>query len=194
VEALVKEFSIPISVDTSKPEVMREALSAGAVIVNDVRALRAPGALAVLSENDAPACLMHMQGDPATMQSNPSYEDVISEVKTFLEERIRVCEQSGIGRHRIIIDPGFGFGKTLAQNTILLKRLGEFRSLGVPLLVGISRKSMIGAITDAAVEERLYGSLSAAVIAVWQGANIVRVHDVKSTVQALQVCTAVMHA
>jgi dihydropteroate synthase len=194
VEALVKEFSIPISVDTSKPEVMREALSAGAVIVNDVRALRAPGALAVLSENDVPVCLMHMQGDPATMQSNPSYEDVIAEVKTFLEERIRVCELSGIGRHRIIVDPGFGFGKTLSQNVLLLKRLNEFRSLDVPLLVGLSRKSMIGTITDAPIEDRLYGSLSAAVIAVWQGANIVRVHDVKSTVQALQVCTAVMHA
>ena len=128
------------------------------------------------------------------MQENPVYGDVVAGVIDFLEERIGVCERNGISRHRIIIDPGFGFGKTLEQNLTLLKRLGEFRSLGVPLLVGISRKSMLGMILDMPVDERLYASLSAAVIALWEGANIVRVHDVKSTVQALRVSDAVMKA
>jgi dihydropteroate synthase len=191
VEALVRELPVPISVDTSKPEVMREALRGGAGMINDVRALREPGAMEVLSESNVPVCLMHMRGDPATMQDNPVYEDVVAEVKAFLAGRIQACEAAGIGRRRLFVDPGFGFGKTLAQNLALLKSLGDLLTLGVPLLVGLSRKSMIGTILNAAVSERLYGSLAAAVIAVWQGASIVRTHDVKATFQALQVCRAV---
>ncbi len=137
---------------------------------------------------------MHMQGDPGTMQNNPSYENVVVEVKNFLASRIQACETAGIKRDRIVIDPGFGFGKTLAQNLYLLKKLSDFHELGVPLLVGLSRKSMLGAILDVPVTERLYGSLAAAVIAVWQGAAIIRVHDVKATAQVLRICNAVMQA
>ena len=193
VERLVRELPVPLSVDTSKPEVMREALRAGAGMINDVHALQTPAALAVVAGSQVPVCLMHMQGTPATMQANPHYADVVTEVKAFLARRIQVCEAAGIGRDRLLIDPGFGFGKTLAHNLLLLKHLNEFRTLGVPLLVGLSRKSMIGRLLDhAPVGERLYGSLAAAVIAAWQGAHIIRVHDVKATVQALQVCAAVM--
>jgi len=194
VEAMVRQLPVPVSVDTSKVEVMREALRAGAGMINDVRALREPGALEALSKAGVTVCLMHMQGNPATMQNNPSYENVVVEVKNFLASRIQACETAGIERNRIVIDPGFGFGKTLAQNLYLLKKLGDFHELGVPLLVGLSRKSMLGAILDVPVTERLYGSLAAAVIAVWQGATIIRVHDVKATAQVLQICKAVMQA
>ena len=194
-ENLLKELSVPISVDTSKPQVMAEAVRVGAGMINDVRALQEPGTLAILAANEAiPICLMHMQGIPTTMQRNPHYQRVVDDIKTFLEERIRVCEESGIGRHRILIDPGFGFGKTLEQNLCLLKHLEVFLSLGVPLLVGLSRKSMLGAILNVSVDERLYGSLAAAVIAASQGAHIIRAHDVKATVQALQIYNAVMEA
>jgi dihydropteroate synthase len=137
---------------------------------------------------------MHMQGSPATMQHQPAYTDVVTEVKAFLANRIQACEAAGIERKRLFIDPGFGFGKTLAHNLSLLKRLSAFHELGLPLLVGLSRKSMIGSLLDAPVTERLYGSLAATVIALWQGAAIIRAHDVKATFQALQVCKAVMEA
>lgn len=192
VETVVREVPVPVSVDTSKPQVMAEALRAGAGMINDVRALQSPGALEVVANSRVSVCLMHMQGTPATMQEDPYYEEVVAEVKGFLEGRIRVCEEAGIDRSRIIVDPGFGFGKTLAHNLILLNRLTEFHVLGVPLLVGMSRKSMIGNILGVPVGERLYGNLAAAVIAAWQGARIIRAHDVKATVQALQICHAVM--
>lgn len=191
-ETLARRLPIPISIDSSKPEVMREALQVGVGMVNDVRALLEPGAVEIVSGSDVPVCLMHMQGRPRTMQEKPEYNDVLREIKGFFKDRMRVCEEAGIGRDRIIIDPGFGFGKTLNQNLLLLKGLSEFRTLDAPLLVGISRKSMIGAILDLSTDQRLYGSLAAAVIAVWQGARIVRTHDIKATVQALRVCNAVL--
>ncbi len=195
VEALVKDLSVPISVDTSKPEVMVEAIHAGAGMINDVYALQAPDTLEVLSEHaNIAVCLMHMQGKPTTMQRDPRYTHAVDDIKTFLEDRICACEEVGIGRHRLLIDPGFGFGKTLEQNLQLLHHLGEFHTLGVPLLVGLSRKSMLGAILDVPVGERLYGSLAAAVIAAFQGAHIIRAHDVEATVQALKVCSAVMES
>lgn len=193
VEAL-RDAPVPVSVDTSKPEVMAAALRAGAGMINDVRALRLPGAVEVLAGATVPVCLMHMQGEPATMQKDPRYHDVVADIKAFLAERVRVCEAAGIARERLLVDPGFGFGKTLEHNLLLLRRLGEFRDLGPPLLVGLSRKSMIGKILDAPPPERLHGSLAAAVIAAWQGAAIVRAHDVKATVQALAVCARVLDA
>ncbi len=194
IEALANHSPIPISVDTSKSEVMRAALEAGVGMINDVRALREPGALEVLANSDASVCLMHMQGSPATMQRDPRYRDVCSEVKQFLESRIRACEHAGIARERIVVDPGFGFGKTLAQNLLLLRRLEQLGKLDRPILVGISRKSMLGAVLDVPLGERLAGGLAAATLAAWQGAKIIRAHDVKATVQALQICDAVMSA
>lgn len=192
VEQLAKELPVPISVDTSKPAVMTAAIAAGAGLINDVRALQEAGALAAVASQPVAVCLMHMQGLPTTMQQEPRYGDVLLEVKSFLAERIRACEAAGIARERLLVDPGFGFGKTLEHNLQLLRRLGELHELGVPRLVGLSRKSMIGKLLDeTSVSERLYGSLAAAVIAVWQGASLVRVHDVKATVQALRVCAAV---
>jgi dihydropteroate synthase len=190
IETLVRSFPAPISVDTSKPAVMREALRVGAGMVNDIRALQEPEALDVLSKHQVPVCLMHMQGTPATMQHRPHYKDVVSDIKAFFENRLSVCEAAGISRDRIVIDPGFGFGKTLAQNLLLLKKLHAFHSHRVPLLVGLSRKSMIGKVLGTPVDERLFGSLAAAVIAAWQGARIIRAHDVKATVQALKMCDA----
>jgi len=193
VEAVTRELPTVVSIDTSKPEVMQAALRAGAGMINDVRALQAPGALAIAAAGQASVCLMHMQGKPATMQVEPHYEAVVAEVKAFLAGRISACEAAGIHRDRILIDPGFGFGKTLEHNLLLLKHLGQFRQLGAALLVGLSRKSMIGKLlNNAPPGERLYGSLAAAVIAAWQGAQILRVHDVGATAQALQVCAAVM--
>lgn len=193
IERMVGNLPVPISVDTSKAEVMSEALCAGAGMINDVRALGEAGTLEVLSVwDDVPVCLMHMRGIPSNMQDNPRYEDVVAEVKDFLKDRIRICEAAGIARHRIIIDPGFGFGKTLTHNLILLKRLRAFHTLDQPLLVGLSRKSIIGGVLQVPIDERIYGSLAAAVIAAWQGAHIIRVHDVKATVQVLQMCSAVM--
>lgn len=192
-EKLIATLPLPISVDTSKPEIMEEALRVGVGMINDVRALREKGALEVLSaRSDISVCLMHMQGTPGTMQDNPHYDDVVTEVKDFLKERIHACEEAGIVRNRVVIDPGFGFGKTLNHNLTLLKRLSEFHSLGRPLLVGLSRKSIIGGVLQVPISERLHGSLAAAVIAAWQGAQIIRAHDVKATVQALRMCSAVM--
>lgn len=180
-----------ISVDTSKPEVMRAAVAAGAAIINDVRALTAPGALEAAADTDAAVCLMHMQGEPRTMQSHPHYDDVLAEVADFLAARRDACLDAGIGPQRLVLDPGFGFGKTLEHNLTLLRRLGELQALGPALLIGLSRKRMLGAILDAPVDQRLHGGLAAAVIGCIQGARIVRTHDVKPTVEALRVLDAV---
>jgi dihydropteroate synthase len=187
----LRRGGVPLSVDTMKPAVMAEALAAGAAMVNDVRALREPGALQAVAASGAAVCLMHMQGAPRTMQQAPRYDDVVAEVKDFLLGRVRAALEAGIVRERLVIDPGFGFGKTLGHNLELLRRLGEFMDLKLPLLAGLSRKSMIGALTGAAVEERVYGSVAAAMLAVQKGARIVRAHDVKATRDALAVLEAV---
>lgn len=192
IEAVRQRFAIPISVDTSKPEVMRAAVAAGADMVNDVYALRAPGALATCAALDVPVCLMHMQGEPRTMQHAPHYTDVVSEVAAFFAERIAACEQAGIVRSRLILDPGFGFGKTLQHNVDLLRSLGTFATFRLPILAGISRKSMIGTLLgNRPPTGRLYGSVAAAVAAAMQGAAIVRVHDVAATVDAMKIVDAI---
>ena len=181
-----------ISIDTSKPEVMRAAIEAGASMVNDVNGLQAPGALEVCAELAVPVCVMHMQGEPRIMQNNPEYENVVDDLQCFFQQRIKACLEAGIELKNIMIDPGFGFGKTLEHNLLLLKHLGQFQTLEVPMLVGLSRKSMFGAILGGApVEERLSASVSAAVLCRTKGADIFRVHDVKATVDALKVCEAV---
>ncbi|RDH87078.1 MAG: dihydropteroate synthase [endosymbiont of Escarpia spicata] len=193
IERLSRELDVPISIDTSKPAVMREAVAAGAGLINDVQALQAEGALEAAAELAVPVCLMHMRGEPCTMQAAPEYTDVVADVRDFLSERIKACRSAGIFLERLLVDPGFGFGKTLAHNLALLKNLSEFSALSVPLLVGISRKSMIGALLgDAPVDQRLYGSVAAAVLAATQGASIIRAHDVKATVDALRIAAAVM--
>jgi dihydropteroate synthase len=179
-----------VSVDTMKPGVMRAALDAGAAMVNDVRALRTEGALDAVARSDAAVCLMHMQGEPATMQVAPSYGDVVAEVRVFLAARVAAAEGAGIARERIVVDPGFGFGKTLAHNLALLRGLPAIASLGVPVLAGLSRKSMLGAITGRDVGDRLAASVAAALAAITRGAAIVRVHDVRATVDALRVWQA----
>jgi dihydropteroate synthase len=191
VEALVAELELPVSVDTSKPEVMREAIAAGAAMVNDVRALQAPGALAAVAGSQAAVCLMHMQGEPRTMQVDPRYRDVVAEVHAFLAARVEACETAGIGRERVVVDPGFGFGKTLEHNLTLLAGLREFARDGLPVLAGLSRKSMIGALTGRSVRERLAGSVALAALAVANGASIIRAHDVAETVDAVKVAAAV---
>jgi dihydropteroate synthase len=192
IEALARELAVPLSVDTSKPEVMHAAVAAGAGLINDVAALRRPGALAAAASLGVPVCLMHMQGEPGTMQRDPTYDDVVSEVAAFLAARVAACEAAGIERGRLLVDPGFGFGKTLAHNLALLRGLPRLAALGLPVLAGLSRKSMIGALLgDVPVEERLHGSVAAAVLAVERGAAIVRVHDVGPTVQALRILAAV---
>ncbi len=181
-----------ISVDTSKPAVMREAVNAGANLINDVRALQEEGALKTAAELDVPVCLMHMQGDPDSMQRSPHYNDVVAEVKSFLLQRAAAAVNAGIARDKIIIDPGFGFGKTLAHNLALFKSLKQFVETGFPLLVGVSRKSMVGAIlNDAPTEERLHGSVALAALASYLGARILRVHDVKPTIDAIKIATSV---
>jgi len=187
IEALAKRVEVPISIDTSKPEVMRAAVAAGAGMINDVYALRRDGALDAAAELKVPVCLMHMQGEPRTMQDAPRYDDVVGEVKNFLAGRIFACEMSGIDRKRIVVDAGFGFGKTLEHNLALLRGLDQLAALGVPLLAGLSRKGMIGALTGRDVEHRAAGSAAAALIAVQKGAMIVRVHDVAATRDALAI-------
>lgn len=192
--AIKQKFDVKVSIDTSKAAVMQSALENGADIINDVRALQNKDCLKVLAKFNVPVCLMHMQGLPRTMQENPQYDDVIGDIKSFFEERIQACTAAGIAKDRLILDPGFGFGKTLEQNYALLARMAEFNALGLPILAGISRKSMIGNLLNRPVDERLAGSLSAAVIAAQQGASIIRVHDVKETVDALAVLAAVQAA
>ena len=180
-----------LSVDTSKPEVIRAAAAAGADLINDVYALRAPGALEAAAESGCAVCLMHMQGEPRTMQHAPHYEDVVREVRAFLGERVTACRAAGIPDERIVLDPGFGFGKTLEHNLTLLRHLHRVRAEGRPVLAGLSRKSMIGALTGKLAGERIHGSVAAALIAAQNGADILRAHDVAATVDALQVLHAV---
>ena len=191
IERLAKESSLPISIDTSKPEVMRAAVAAGAGFINDIWALRQDGAVDAAGELGVPVCLMHMQGEPATMQDDPRYEDVTAEVHGFFTQRLFACEMAGIDRRKIVVDPGFGFGKNLEHNLRLLRQLPRLVELGVPVLAGLSRKGMIGAVTGRAVDERVVGSAVAALIAVQSGAMIVRIHDVGATVDALKLWAAV---
>ncbi len=193
IEAIVARFDTPVSVDTSKSVVITAAVAAGAAMINDVRALREEGALVAAVQAAVPICLMHMQGEPRTMQSAPVYNNVVEDVMIFLQKRIDACVEAGIPRKKLLIDPGFGFGKNLKHNLGLLKELNRFKVLGVPLLVGVSRKSMIGMILDKDVDERLYGSLAAVALALWQGATVIRVHDVAETVDVVKLCHAVMN-
>ena len=190
VERLRAATQAIISVDTSKPEVIREAVAAGAGLINDVRALDEPGALEAAAASGCAVCLMHMQGDPRTMQRAPSYVDVVKEVKAFLDEHVQRCRAAGVSADRIVVDPGFGFGKTLEHNLELLRRLRELHD-ELPVLVGLSRKSMVGTLTGRSAAERVHGSIALAVIAALNGARIVRAHDVAATVDALKMVTAV---
>ncbi len=195
-EALTERVAVPLSIDTSKPEIMTEAGAAGVALINDVRALQAPGALSAAAALDANVCVMHMQGEPRSMQTSPQYDDVVREVGDFLEERVAACIDAGIGRERIVVDPGFGFGKTLDHNLSLLRHLGTLVGrLDLPLLAGMSRKRMIGTLAGGVpAEERLYGSLAAAVLAAERGARVLRVHDVRPTVEALAIVQATIEA
>lgn len=187
----LRDCGKPLSIDTYKPMVMREAIAAGVDLINDINAFRADGALEAVKESDCGLCVMHMQGQPQTMQERPAYDDVFTEVTTFLNERVAVLERVGIERSRISIDPGFGFGKTLAHNLVLLRNIGKMQQLmDLPMLVGVSRKTMIGDLTGKPIERRLAGSVAAALVAVAQGAKIVRVHDVAETIDALAVWQA----
>lgn len=192
VAAICERFDVLVSVDTGKATVMSEAVAAGAAMINDVYALRGEDSLAEAARLDVAVCLMHMQGVPATMQDDPRYENVVDEVAAFLEERVRACEEAGLGRDRIVIDPGFGFGKTVQHNIRLLANLEALQVLQLPILVGLSRKGMLGTLTGRSVGDRLAGGLAAAVLAVARGAHIVRTHDVGPTVDALKVAAAVM--
>ena len=192
IERLARETSVPISIDTSKPEVMRAAVDAGAGMINDVRALTGPGAMEAASALGVPVVLMHMKGEPRSMQEAPAYDDVVSEVHRFLTERIFAAEMAGIDKKRIVIDPGFGFGKTREHNLLLLSRLDRFIDLGVPVLAGLSRKRLIGELTGRDVPaDRLHGSVAAHLVAAQRGAQLVRVHDVAATVDALKVWEAI---
>jgi dihydropteroate synthase len=187
----IREVSqIPISIDTNKPGVMQEAVAAGASMINSIWALRVDNSLKIAAELGVSVCMMHMQGTPETMQKNPSYQNVVSEVKDFLSGRIDAAVAEGIALENIVIDPGFGFGKTIKHNLLLLKSLAQFRELGVTVLAGLSRKSMIGTLLDKPVDQRLYGSLSVAVMAAMMGADILRVHDVAETVDAITMVKA----
>ncbi|HZV53439.1 MAG TPA: dihydropteroate synthase [Rhodocyclaceae bacterium] len=187
----LRDCGVPLSVDTVKPEVMTMALAAGADMINDITALQAPRALDVVATSRAAVCLMHMQGVPRTMQADPRYDDVVAEVAEFLAARAAVCERAGIARNRIVIDPGFGFGKTLTHNLTLLRCLDRFVESGLPVLAGISRKSMLGLITGRRLGERIHASVATALLAVQKGAAMVRVHDVAATRDALAVLKAI---
>jgi dihydropteroate synthase len=194
VEAIARELDVVISLDTSTPAVMREGARLGAGMINDVRALRRDGALDAAADTGLPLCLMHMLGEPGNMQQDPRYGDVVREVRDFLAERMQACEAAGIPAERIILDPGFGFAKTLAHNLSLFKHMEALHELGRPLLVGVSRKSMIGQALGREVHQRLYGSLALAALAVAKGACILRVHDVAETVDAVRMVAAVQAA
>lgn len=192
IEGLRRVSNVVISIDTSKPEVMHAAASAGAGLINDVRALGEPGALAAAAASGCAVCVMHMKGDPRSMQQAPSYVDVVKEVKAFLEERVQACRRAGVPADRIVIDPGFGFGKTQEHNLELLRRLRDFTQGECPVLVGMSRKSMVGALTGKAAGERVHGSVALAVMAAIAGARIIRAHDVAATVDAMKMVNAVV--
>lgn len=188
ISAIRQTCDIPISIDTSKPEVMQQAVQAGASLINDVNALQADGAVQMSASLGVDVCLMHRQGTPATMQNNPTYTNVVDDIKCFFANRIETCIKAGIDINKIILDPGFGFGKNFKHNITLLKNLNKFKSFGLPLLVGISRKSMIGTLlNDKPINQRVIGSVTAAIIAIQNGADIVRVHDVAQTKDALMV-------
>ncbi len=190
IEALSAEIAVPISIDTAKAQVMREAVSAGAGLINDVNALRSEGALSAAADLAVPICLMHMQGSPSKMQKKPLYDNVLADVKRFLLARVAACESVGISPERLIIDPGFGFGKTLEHNVALFAGLRQFIELDLPVMIGVSRKTMIGEVLDAPVDGRLYGGLALATLAAQQGASIIRTHDVKATADVLKICRA----
>ena len=194
IERTCVEIDVAVSIDTSKPEVMRAAVAAGAAMINDVRALREPGALDAARDLDVAVCLMHMLGEPRTMQRNPQYDDVVEDVRAFLVSRAEACLARGIARERIFIDPGFGFGKTLAHNLLLLSRLERLADTGYPVLVGMSRKSMLGAMLERSVDERVHGSVALALIAYLRGARVIRAHDVEATADALEVARRVLEA
>lgn len=191
ITALRAESDVWISIDTSKAEVMKQAVEAGADIINDVRALQEPGAIEVAAGAGVPVCLMHMQGQPRTMQSNPKYQDVLLEVGEFLNERVTACEKAGIKKEQLILDPGFGFGKTLAHNYHLLANLEKFHQFGIPLLAGMSRKSMIFKLLEKQPAECVVGSVTCASIAALKGAQIIRVHDVPETVEAMKIINTI---
>ncbi len=191
IEALVRRVPVPLSVDSSRPEVVWAAVAAGASMINDVRALRSPGALEAAAEANVPVCLMHMRRSPETMQREPRYQDVVSDVHSFLADRKAACLEAGIPPEHVLVDPGFGFGKTQSHNLALLASLGGLRTLGAPIMVGLSRKSVLGQLTGRAVGDRLPGSLAAAVIAAQRGAAVLRVHDVAATRDVLAVLEAV---
>lgn len=194
VEAIARNFDVWISVDTSKAVVISEAARAGMHLINDIRSLQEPGALKAAAETGLPVCLMHMQGQPKNMQHSPLYGDVVAEVGQYFVEQISRCETAGIPKSKLLLDPGFGFGKNLNHNYQMLARLAEFHHFGIPLLVGMSRKSMIGQLLHVSPEKRVTGSIACAVIAAMQGAQIVRVHDVKETVEAMRVVEATLSA
>lgn len=194
VEAIARELDVIVSVDTSAPEVMAETVAMGAGLINDVRALQRPGAPEAMASADVPVCIMHIQGEPDHMQDKPTYRNVCQEVSSFLSERLRVVEAAGVGADRIILDPGFGFGKTVQHNFQLLAALEQLQQLGHPLLVGMSRKSMLGHVTGRDVSERLSASVAAATIAAIKGASIIRAHDVRETVDAVKVVAAMQEA
>lgn len=187
----LKDIEKPLSVDTRRPAVMRAALQAGASMINDVRALQEPGAIDAVRGSPCAVCLMHMKGEPATMQQEPHYDDVVAEVREFLAQRVRACESAGIARSRLVVDPGFGFGKTVSHNLMLLKNLLSLGDLHLPVLAGLSRKSTLGKLTGRPVGERLAGSLALALLALERGATILRVHDVKETRDVIAVWEAV---
>ncbi|MDT8403074.1 dihydropteroate synthase [Sulfuriflexus sp.] len=191
IERLHQEVDVPLSIDTVKPAVMRAAITAGAGLINDVNALRAEGATETVASLGVPVCLMHMQGSPGTMQKQPAYENVTLEVKDFLQARIAACEQAGIARDRIILDPGFGFGKSLAHNLQLMRELSAFTVAGLPLLIGVSRKSMLGRILGAEPDQRLYGTIALQTLALMQGVHILRSHDVRAAVDCVKTVMAV---
>ncbi|ERB66171.1 dihydropteroate synthase [Vibrio coralliilyticus OCN008] len=191
IKAIRERFDVWISIDTSKAEVMRQAVKAGANIINDVRALQEPGALEVAAESGLPVCLMHMQGQPRTMQANPHYDDLLKEVGEFLQERVQACEAKGMKKSQLILDPGFGFGKTLEHNYHMLAHLEQFHQFGLPLLAGMSRKSMLFKLLDKAPAECVAASVSCATIAAMKGAQIIRVHDFEQTLDAVKIVSMV---
>ncbi|WP_135455889.1 dihydropteroate synthase [Vibrio echinoideorum] len=187
IKAIRAKFDVWISIDTSKAEVMRQAVEVGADLINDVRALQEPGALEAAANADVPVCLMHMKGQPRTMQANPSYDDVLTDVEGFLKERVEACETVGISKEKLILDPGFGFGKTIEHNYHLLAQLDKFHKLGLPILAGMSRKSMIFKLLDKAPADCMVASVTCATIAAMKGAQIIRVHDVEDTLEAMKI-------
>ena len=194
IEALHATVPVPLSIDTRKPAVMQAAVAAGAGLINDVNALQEAGAVEMAASLEVPVCLMHMQGNPETMQDTPIYHNVVDEVTAYLEARAHACLQQGIPKERILLDPGFGFGKTTPHNLLLLQQLERLVETGFPVLVGLSRKSLIGKVLDLPVDKRLYPGLALAVLAVWKGAALVRCHDVRPTREAIAMCQAVRDA